>query len=164
MTLFLMAPNFSGNVTSVQQSNSSELLLSHVTGLVQSVPERAPSNNPVRRGTNASTYKRSRSTEQTTAGGVCSRRERSGSANRGVKAQPGLERRRVGYLYGGVRNKAIVGDLPRNGLITQQRVGILEYGGAFGTMGRLDDALDVLQRAVSLNGEVEESRVLANDD
>jgi hypothetical protein len=31
-------------------------------------------------------------------------------------------------------------------------------------MGRLDDALDVLQRAVLLNEEVEESRVLANDD
>lgn len=31
-------------------------------------------------------------------------------------------------------------------------------------MGRLDDALDVLQRAVPLIGEVEESRVLANDD
>ncbi|HUH68226.1 MAG TPA: hypothetical protein VLZ05_04695 [Mycobacterium sp.] len=38
------------------------------------------------------------------------------------------------------------------------------YGGAFGTMGRLDEALEVLQRAVLLNEELVENRVLANDD
>jgi hypothetical protein len=31
-------------------------------------------------------------------------------------------------------------------------------------MGRLDDALDVLQHTVPLNEEVEESHVLANDN
>ena len=38
------------------------------------------------------------------------------------------------------------------------------YGGALGTMGRLDEALEVLQRAVLLNEELVENRVLANDD
>jgi hypothetical protein len=38
------------------------------------------------------------------------------------------------------------------------------YDGAFGTMGRLYEAVEVLQRAVLRNEEPAESRVLANDD
>jgi hypothetical protein len=38
------------------------------------------------------------------------------------------------------------------------------YDGAFGTMGRLYEAVEVLQRAVLLNEEPVENRVLANDD
>jgi hypothetical protein len=81
-----------------------------------------------------------------------------------VKAQPGWSGAESAASPETYVTKAIVGDLPRDGLITQQRVGILKYGGAFATMGRLDDALDVPQRAVPLNEEVEESHVLANDN
>jgi hypothetical protein len=38
------------------------------------------------------------------------------------------------------------------------------YGGALGTMSRLDEALEVLQRALRLNEELAENRLLANDD
>jgi hypothetical protein len=37
-------------------------------------------------------------------------------------------------------------------------------GGALGTVSRLYEAVEVLQRAVRLNGELAENRVLANDD
>jgi hypothetical protein len=37
------------------------------------------------------------------------------------------------------------------------------YGGAFGTMSRLDEALEVLQRALQLHEELVENCVLAND-
>ena len=38
------------------------------------------------------------------------------------------------------------------------------YGGAFRTMGRLNEALEVLQRALRLNEGLGEDPVLANDD
>jgi hypothetical protein len=38
------------------------------------------------------------------------------------------------------------------------------YGGALGTMSRLDEALEVLRRALRLNEELAENRLLANDD
>ena len=37
-------------------------------------------------------------------------------------------------------------------------------GGALGTVSRLDEAVEVLQRALRLNEELVENRVLANDD
>ena len=38
------------------------------------------------------------------------------------------------------------------------------YGGALGTMGRLDEALEARQRALRLNEELAENRLLANGD
>jgi hypothetical protein len=38
------------------------------------------------------------------------------------------------------------------------------YGGALGTMSRLDESSRSLRRALRLHEELEENRVLANDD